>query len=321
LGWTTTGPFLLAGIVFLVGAGGSTRDSFGQSYSPTRLSTKKQDRKLIHSKNPKQPSAVINTNCMVVKRGYIAILLLCLYILPAVIHSLPSIPFRNNNVNSSSMATTTTTATVMRRVGKLDPQRTALLLCDVQERFRSLIYHGETVIHTCRYMTSVARALNVPILITQQYSKVFGPTITDCFAYHHLQSEDGGAAIEDLLPTIPVFEKKQFSMITADVAAKLDEWDKTSYLIVGIEAHVCVQQTILDLLEWGKEVHVIVDGVSSQQPFDRSVALERVRQAGAYLTTAQSAAFMLLGSADHPQFKTVSKLTVEHMKLPNEFNA
>jgi nicotinamidase-related amidase len=217
--------------------------------------------------------------------------------------------------------TTTTTAAVMlrRAVGKLDPQRTVLLLCDVQERFRSLIYHGETVIHTCRYMTSVARALNVPILITQQYSKVFGPTITDCFA--NLQSEDGGAAIEDLLPTIPIYEKKQFSMITNDVAAKLDEWDKSSYLIVGIEAHVCVQQTILDLLEQGKEVHVIVDGVSSQQPFDRAIALERVRQAGAYLTTAQSAAFMLLGSADHPHFKTVSKLTVEHMKLPNEFNA
>jgi nicotinamidase-related amidase len=202
-------------------------------------------------------------------------------------------------------------AMAMRRsvVGKLDPQKTALLLCDVQERFRPLIYRGETVIRTCQYMTSVAKALNMPILITQQYTKVFGPTVSDCFA--------NGA---DDLPTVPIYEKKQFSMVTNEVAEKLAEWDKSSYLIVGIEAHVCVQQTILDLLEMGKDVHVIVDGVSSQQRIDRSVALDRVQQAGAYLTTAQSAAFMLMGGADHPNFKAVSKLTVEHMKLPNEFN-
>jgi hypothetical protein len=85
-------------------------------------------------------------------------------------------------------------------------------------------------------------------------------------------------------------------------------------------AHVCVQQTCLDFLEEGKDVHIIVDGVSSQQAFDREIALQRMSQAGAYLTTAQSAAFMLMKSAEHAHFKTVSKLTVEHMKLPNEFN-
>jgi hypothetical protein len=76
----------------------------------------------------------------------------------------------------------------------------------------------------------------------------------------------------------------------------------------------------LDLLEMGKQVHVIVDGVSSQQAMDRAVALQRMQSAGAYLTTAQSAAFMLMQSADHPKFKEISKLTVEHMKQPNEFN-
>ena len=84
---------------------------------------------------------------------------------------------------------------------------------------------------------------------------------------------------------------------------------------------MCVQQTCLDLLEQGKDVHIIVDGVSSQQAFDREIALQRMSQAGAYLTTAQSAAFMLMQTAEHSHFKAVSKLTVEHMKLPNEFNA
>jgi len=70
----------------------------------------------------------------------------------------------------------------------------------------------------------------------------------------------------------------------------------------------------------GHDVHIVADGVSSQQPFDREIALQRMTGAGAFLTTAQSAAFMLMQSADHPNFKKVSKLVVEHMKLPNDFN-
>lgn len=87
----------------------------------------------------------------------------------------------------------------------------------------------------------------------------------------------------------------------------------------GVHAHVHPGAS-LDLLEQGKEVHLIVDAASSQQAFDREIALQRMSQAGAFLTTAQSAAFMLMQTADHANFKTVSKLTVEHMKQPNEFN-
>jgi nicotinamidase-related amidase len=166
----------------------------------------------------------------------------------------------------------------------------------------------ETVINTCRYMTSVAAALDIPVVGTQQYTKVFGATVPDTFA-------DPAA-----LAATPIFDKKLFSMLTDDVSGKLKELNKDSYIIMGIEAHVCVQQTCLDLLEAGSDVHVIVDGVSSQQAHDRSIALQRLQSAGAFLTTAQSAAFMLVQSADHPNFKTISKLTVEHMKLPNEFN-
>ena len=198
---------------------------------------------------------------------------------------------------------------VARSIGKLFPSRTCLLLCDMQERFRPLIFHGETVLRTTQYMTSVAKALDIPIIGTQQYTKVFGETIPECFANP-----------EDLKAT-PMFEKKKFSMLTDQVQAHLDTLDRHSYIIVGIEAHVCVQQTCLDLLEQGKDVHVVVDGVSSQQPLDRQVALQRLQQSGAFLTTAQSAAFMLMQSADHENFKTVSKLTVEHMKHDNEFNA
>jgi len=193
-------------------------------------------------------------------------------------------------------------------VGKLKPESSLLMVCDIQTKFRPLIWRSETVINTTQYMTSVAKALNMPMVATQQYTKVFGDTVPECFA----TPED--------LKDCPIFEKKKFSMLTDEVQGHVDSLNRDSYLLVGIEAHVCLQQTALDLLEQGKDVHVIVDGVSSQQPIDRDIALQRMQQAGAYLTTAQSAVFMLMGSADHENFKTVSKLTVEHMKRVNEFN-
>jgi nicotinamidase-related amidase len=208
----------------------------------------------------------------------------------------------------SATAAAATTIMAKRMVGKLKPETSCFLLCDVQERFRDLIFRADTIVNTARYMTSVAKALDIPVVATQQYTKVFGNTIKDCF-------EDPA----DLEAT-PIFEKKRFSMMTEEVQEHLAKLNKSSYILFGIEAHVCVQQTALDLLEKGNDVHIIVDGVSSQQPIDREIALQRLAHAGAFLTTAQSAAFMLMQSAEHPNFKAVSKLTVEHMKLSNEFN-
>mmetsp|Transcript_13153 Transcript_13153/g.19343 ORF Transcript_13153/g.19343 Transcript_13153/m.19343 type:complete len:224 (+) Transcript_13153:52-723(+) len=196
------------------------------------------------------------------------------------------------------MSSTTAITAAKRAVGKLKPENTAFLLCDIQERFRPLIYRGETIVRTAQYMTSVAKALEIPVVASQQY----------CFA-----------DVNDL-KTTPTFEKKLFSMCVEDLNEHLKGLKRSSFVLFGIEAHVCVQQTALDLLEQGHDVHIIADGVSSQQSYDREIALQRMSQAGAWLTTAQSAAFMLMQSADHPNFKAVSKLTVEHMKLPNEFN-
>jgi len=216
---------------------------------------------------------------------------------------------RQSNIKNNKRLKMSLAATSRRAVGKLTPSNTALLVCDVQERFRPLIHKMETVINTTKFMTSVAKELNFPIVATQQYTKVFGPTVKDAFADP-----------KDIGTLAPVFDKKLFSMMTEDCYQHLKTLNKTSYLLVGIEAHVCLQQTALDLLEEGHDVHIIADGVSSQQSYDREMALRRMESCGAYLTTAQSAAFMLMGSADHPNFKAVSKLVKDHMALKNEFN-
>ena len=186
-----------------------------------------------------------------------------------------------------------------RSIGKLKPESTVFLLCDIQERFRPLTWRGETIIRTANYMTSVAKAMDIPIVVTQQYTKVFGETVPDVFAD------------QDHLKSCKKFEKKNFSMCTDEVKSHLSKLNKKSVVLFGIEAHVCVQQTCLDLLEEGTDVHLIVDGVSSQQPYDREIALQRMSQAGAFLTTAQSAAFMLMQSAEHANFK--GKDTTHHV--------
>lgn len=213
-----------------------------------------------------------------------------------------------DNTRSANTMTSSLTKAARLSIGKLKPENTVFLLCDIQERFRPLIWRGETIIRTANYMTSVAKALDIPIVVTQQYTKVFGDTVPDVFTD------------QDHFKSCKMFEKKNFSMCTDEVKSHLNDLNKKSVVLFGIEAHVCLQQTCLDLLEEGTDVHIIADGVSSQQPYDRELSLQRMSQAGAFLTTAQSAAFMLMQSAEHANFKSVSKLTVEHMKRPNEFN-
>jgi len=110
-------------------------------------------------------------------------------------------------------------------------------------------------------------------------------------------------------------------MTTPEVMAHIKSLggaEKQHFIIVGLETHVCVLQTTLDLLALGKNVHVAVDAVSSSRQTDRAVALKRMENAGAFLTTAESALFMLMGSANFANFKAVSGLVKEYGKAPSE---
>ena len=115
-------------------------------------------------------------------------------------------------------------------------------------------------------------------------------------------------------PKSKIFEKTiKFSMLTEDVQSQLkslDKWPK-SVVLFGIEAHVCVQQTALDLLSSGFDVHVVADSTSSRSMSDRMLAFERIRQSGGFITTSESVLFMLMESSKHPKFREVQKLIIE----------
>jgi len=187
--------------------------------------------------------------------------------------------------------------------GRLNPSNTVLLVCDIQERFKDVIWKFDSVLRTSKLLVDGCAVINIPIVATEQYPKALGKTCTE------LTSND-----------YPKFTKMAFSMCTPDLMSHIGSLGpgKQHFIIVGLETHVCVLQTTLDLLASGKNVHVAVDAVSSSRPTDRAVALKRMENAGAFMTTAESALFMLMGSADFPNFKMVSGLVKEYGKVPSE---
>ena len=169
----------------------------------------------------------------------------------------------------------------------LDRDRSALVVVDVQEGFRAYDSFAG-VAASCAKLLAGARILDVPALVSEQYPKGLG----------HSAPELG---IEDE----PRIEKTVFSAARAD-GFELGGRDQA--IVCGIETHVCVSQTVHDLLEQGVEVHVPADAVGSRHAIDYERGLERLERAGAVVSTVESSLFELLGRAGTPEFKAVQKL-------------
>lgn len=171
----------------------------------------------------------------------------------------------------------------------LDAASTYLFVCDVQERFRGVIPHFPSVVHAATTLFDFAALVGIPTLLTEQYPKALGHTVSE---------------LPLPAPSATVVEKTAFSMLVPETDAALAAAPaRTSVLLVGLEAHICVAQTAAGLLRRGYAVHLVVDGLASQRGGDRSVALARLRDAGAVVTTAEAAMYELLGDKGHPAFK------------------
>eukprot|EP00008_Paramoeba_atlantica_P006217 CAMPEP_0201491162 /NCGR_PEP_ID=MMETSP0151_2-20130828/28806_1 /ASSEMBLY_ACC=CAM_ASM_000257 /TAXON_ID=200890 /ORGANISM="Paramoeba atlantica, Strain 621/1 / CCAP 1560/9" /LENGTH=154 /DNA_ID=CAMNT_0047877389 /DNA_START=175 /DNA_END=639 /DNA_ORIENTATION=+ len=143
-------------------------------------------------------------------------------------------------------------------------------------------------------MSAASRMFDVPLIVTEHYSKALGKTVSEI--------DVSGATI---------FQKTKFSMMTSDVSHHLENLARKKVVLFGIEAHVCILQTTLDLIEKGYEVHILADGTSSSRDWERAIAFQRLRESGAILTTSETVLFELMGEKEHPQFKNVSALIKE----------
>ena len=176
----------------------------------------------------------------------------------------------------------------------LKAENTCLVVIDFQERLVPAISGKEDLLKRSAALIKGMRLLDVPILVTQQYTKGLGPTVKQ---------------IAEALGDFEPIEKITFScMAEKNFWKKLHDYENDNVVIIGAEAHICVQQTVLDLIANGYTVYVSADCIGSRKERDYFFAVGRMRQAGAVCTTMESVLFELLLRADHPKRKEISNL-------------
>jgi nicotinamidase-related amidase len=173
-------------------------------------------------------------------------------------------------------------------------EKAALAVIDIQEKLLPAIHEKERVVQNATRLIHGAAVLGVPIVATEQYRKGIGPTVPEV-----------AAEIPDFAP----IEKLAFSCWGADGFVKALQTNGASDVILcGIEAHVCVAQTCLELLDHGLRPFVVADAVSSRTPENHRIGIERVRDAGATIVSTEMILFELLGCAGTDEFKRILPL-------------
>jgi nicotinamidase-related amidase len=170
----------------------------------------------------------------------------------------------------------------------LDRARAVLVVVDVQEAFRPAVAEFEATALAAGRLLAGARLLDVPAIVTEQYPQGLGATVDE-------------VGLDDERPLAK-------TVFAASRAAGFELGGRDQVLLCGIEAHVCVSQTAHDLLDDGIEVHVAADAVSSRDPRDREIGLRKMEQAGAIVTSAETALLELCERAGTPEFKAVQEL-------------
>ncbi len=169
---------------------------------------------------------------------------------------------------------------------------TGLLVVDVQDKLIDLVPEHARIVWNLRRLIDGAKLFDMPVLATEQYPKGLGGTTAE------LASRLAQPAA-----------KTTFSCLgSPEIAAELERLPVGKWLVGGIETHVCVQQTVLDLLAAGFRVYVAVDATGSRFEIDQRMALERMSAAGATLTTTEAALFEWCQTASAPQFKQLSAM-------------
>ena len=173
-------------------------------------------------------------------------------------------------------------------------EKAGLIVVDIQERLLPAIHERERVVANAVRLVKGAAIMGLPIFVTEQYRKGIGPTVPEV-----------AAAVPGFAP----MEKLAFSSCGAEgFVAALEAKGVHDVILCGIEAHVCVAQTCLDLLDRGFRVCIAADAISSRTPENHRIAIERMRDAGAVIASTEMVLFELLGRAGTDEFKQVLPL-------------
>jgi nicotinamidase-related amidase len=175
----------------------------------------------------------------------------------------------------------------------LQKQDSCVLLIDVQEKLFPLVQQHEQLLSNCQWLLSLAKQLDVPTLISEQYPQGLGSTV---------------AALRELLPTNEPMTKMHFSCVADDACwQRIQAVEREQFILMGIEAHVCVLQTAVDLLLADKEVYVVADAISARSELDKSLALTRMQDLGVQIISREMVLFEWAERAGTDEFKALSK--------------
>ena len=176
----------------------------------------------------------------------------------------------------------------------LDIKECSLVVIDVQGKLAQLMYDKDVLFKNIQILIKAAKILNIPVLWCQQCPKALGPTLPE---------------ISGLLADIRPINKTAFSCCGDEqFNIRLKELSRKQVLLCGIETHVCIYQTAVDLLGKGFSVDVIADAVSSRTKENKKVALKRMSAEGAKISSVEMVLFELLKTAEHPSFKEIARL-------------
>ncbi|KAF4522694.1 hypothetical protein B566_EDAN012711 [Ephemera danica] len=186
------------------------------------------------------------------------------------------------------------------KYGSLNPSTTAFFMCDIQEKFRPAMLHFKEVVESASKLLQASKILGVPLIVTEQYPQGLGKTVEQLDVSH----------------AIGVFSKTKFCMLVPEVLDALktaNNGNVSSVVLFGIEAHVCVEQTALELKAQGYQVHIVADASTSRTQEDRLLALERMKQIGCFISTRETVIFKLLGDKNNPNFSQIRPLVTNPM--------
>ena len=173
---------------------------------------------------------------------------------------------------------------------RIKASESLLLVIDLQGRLLPAIHAGEEILAQATWLVDVAQTLGVPVLATEHCPQRIGPTEQE---------------LRSRFPAECIVEKTHFSAVTEGRLLKATAAERSQWIVVGTEAHVCVQQTVLDLLANGRKVFVVEEAVGSRRPRDKELALERMQRNGAEIVSREMVAFEWLENADNPMFREV----------------
>ena len=168
-----------------------------------------------------------------------------------------------------------------------------VLLIDIQQKLAPAIYETKEVEQAAAWVLQVALQLDIPLLATEHYPKGLGHTVP---------------SLRELLPDDAVLEKIYFSAYRElSIQQKLAGLGRRQIVVIGTESHVCVLQTVIDLLAAGYQVFVVAEAVGSRAPDNKQLALSRMQQAGCQIISKEMLAFEWLERGDHESFRQISK--------------